>query len=35
VADIQKIHDRIGWMPQVSAREGVEAMVHWVKGLGK
>ena len=35
VADIEKIHSRIGWMPQVSAREGVEAMVQWVKGMGK
>ena len=26
VADIEKIHSRIGWMPQVSAREGVEAI---------
>ena len=35
VADIEKIHSRIGWMPQVSAREGVEAMVQWVKGMAK
>ena len=34
-ADIEKIHSRIGWMPQVSAREGVEAMVQWVKGMEK
>ena len=33
VADIAKISDRIGWKPQVTAREGVTAMVDWVKGI--
>lgn len=33
VADTTKIKNRIGWEPKVSAREGVEAMVHWVKSM--
>lgn len=33
VADIGKIEKAIGWHPQVSAREGVAAMVEWVKKL--
>lgn len=35
VADITKIHKKTGWMPQVSAREGVSAMVEWVTGINK
>lgn len=35
VADIRKINDRIGWYPQVTAKEGVTAMVEWVRGLDK
>lgn len=31
VADIKKIHDKIGWMPKVTAREGVSAMVDWIR----
>lgn len=31
VADIGKINSRLGWAPQVSAREGVAGMVDWVK----
>lgn len=31
VADIKKIKDRIGWVPKVSAREGVASMIEWVK----
>lgn len=30
VADTKKIQNRIGWKPQVSAHEGVEAMLEWV-----
>jgi len=33
VADTKKIRDKIGWVPQVSAREGVTAMVDWVRNL--
>lgn len=33
VADTKKIQERIGWKPQVTAREGVEAMVGWVKDI--
>ena len=33
VADIGKIERAIGWRPQVSAREGVAAMVEWVKEM--
>ena len=33
VADTKKIQERIGWIPQVTAREGVEAMVSWVKDI--
>ena len=29
VADIQKIKNRIGWSPKVSAKEGVQAMIEW------
>lgn len=31
VADIRKITSRIGWMPQVSAYEGIKRMIEWVK----
>lgn len=33
VADIKKINERIGWRPKVTAREGIERMVEWVKGV--
>lgn len=33
VADTKKIQNRIGWKPQVSAHEGVEAMLEWVKSI--
>ena len=33
VADITKITNTIGWRPQVSAKEGVLAMVDWVKDM--
>ncbi len=33
VADITKINSRIGWKPQVTAREGVTAMVDWVRKM--
>ena len=32
VADISKIQSRIGWTPKVTAREGVESMIQWVRG---
>lgn len=35
VADINKINERLGWKPQVTAREGVMAMVDWVKEMSK
>lgn len=35
VADIEKISSRIGWTPKVSARDGVTAMVDWVKNIVK
>ena len=31
VADIRKVQSRIGWTPQVSAEEGVRAMLDWVR----
>lgn len=34
VADITKINNAIGWKPKVSAREGVTAMIDWVKEIG-
>ena len=33
VADITKIHDAIGWMPRVTADEGVDRMVEWAEKL--
>lgn len=33
VADISKIEKRIGWKPQISAREGIKAMVQWVGSM--
>ena len=33
VADIKKIKERIGWVPKVSAREGVASMIEWVKQI--
>lgn len=35
VADIKKISNRLGWRPQISAFEGVAAMVDWVKEMNK
>lgn len=35
VADISKIHHAIGWMPKVTAQEGVAAMVDWVGKAGR
>lgn len=35
VADITKISEKIGWVPKVTAREGVSAMVDWVKEMDK
>lgn len=33
VADIQKINEKMGWYPVVSAREGISDMVNWVGGM--
>lgn len=33
VADIHKINSKIGWKPEVTAYDGVSAMVDWVKGM--
>lgn len=33
VADITKINSKLGWTPKVTAREGVENMVSWVKEI--
>ena len=33
VADITKIYDRIGWMPKMTAHEGVTAMLDWMRGI--
>lgn len=35
VADIKKIHSKVGWQPKVSSREGVSKMVNWVKEINK
>lgn len=35
VADITKINRKLGWTPKVTAREGVENMVRWVKEINK
>lgn len=31
VADIGKINSRIGWKPEVTAREGITSMINWVR----
>lgn len=31
VADISKVNRHIGWKPQISAREGIENMINWIK----
>lgn len=33
VADIKKIKEWIGWIPQISAREGVASMIEWVQQI--
>lgn len=33
VADIKKVKERIGWVPKVSAEEGVALMIEWVKHM--
>ncbi len=33
VADTTKINSKIGWVPKVTAREGIEKMVSWVKTI--
>ena len=33
VADITKIKNDIGWEPKVSARDGIEKMINWVKAI--
>lgn len=33
VADIKKINRSIGWMPKVSAKDGVSKMIKWVKEI--
>ncbi len=33
VADISKIRNRIGWSPKVTARDGVQRMVDWVREM--
>ncbi|MBO7484652.1 MAG: GDP-mannose 4,6-dehydratase [Spirochaetaceae bacterium] len=33
VADTTKIQSKIGWIPKVTAHEGIEKMVSWVKSL--
>ncbi len=33
IAGQRKILDAIGWKPQVSAADGVERMVRWVKEM--
>lgn len=35
VADITKINQRIGWKPEVTARQGVGAMINWVRQMEK
>ena len=35
VADIKKIHSKIGWEPKVTASEGVKKMIDWVKKIDK
>lgn len=35
VADISKINEKIGWKPQITAIEGITAMVDWVQGMNK
>lgn len=33
VADLQKIHNDIGWFPKVSAEEGIKRMVAWAEEI--
>lgn len=35
VADITKIHNKTGWSPKVSAKEGIMSMVEWVKEMNR
>ena len=35
VADISKISNAIGWVPKVTAREGIEKMVKWAEEIHK
>jgi len=35
VADITRINERIGWKPEVTAKEGVMAMLDWIKEIEK
>lgn len=35
VADVEKIKNRIGWEPKVTAKQGISAMVSWVKEITK
>ena len=34
VADIGKISQRIGWKPNVSAKEGILSMISWIRDMG-
>ncbi len=33
VADITKISRRIDWKPEISAEEGIDRMIEWIKGI--
>lgn len=35
VADITKINTELGWKPEVTSKEGVIAMVDWIRGISK
>ncbi len=35
VADITKIHDAIGWLPKVTAHDGIEKMIKWAEEIHK
>lgn len=34
VADLAKVHARLGWAPRVSKEDGIRSMIEWVRSMG-
>lgn len=34
VADLTKVHARLGWAPRVSKEDGIRSMIEWVRSMG-